>query len=182
MDKSEIEVATKYFCAVYQLTRNLDFINLRVGGKDNIIQLGKKSFNKGITFEAPRHSLMQAIQYEIFDDMLIGNFMKTTLHGKLKLGKPTLCQYFAPYVPKYADNGRAKSKKELALYFKEYRKRLESRRFFDLLLVQKFEARSKNFLKISQCHKVHLYIKQQKVYIILQEASFDVLFLHQMIS
>jgi len=27
---------------------------------------------------------MLAIQYEIFDDMLIGNFMKTILHGKLK--------------------------------------------------------------------------------------------------
>jgi hypothetical protein len=35
----------------------------------------------GITFAAPRHSLMLAVKNEIFDDLLMGNFMKTTLHG-----------------------------------------------------------------------------------------------------
>jgi hypothetical protein len=86
---------------------------------------------------------MVAIHYEIFDDMLIGNFMKTTLHGKLKSHHPSLYPYFAPYVPKFADNGRAKSKKELHLYFKEYRTRAESRRLFDLWLIQKFDIQSK---------------------------------------
>jgi hypothetical protein len=147
LDKSDIETATQYFCAIYQLTKNLSFINLRVGGKDNIIELTKRKFNKGITFEAPRHSLMLSVKYEIFDDMLIGNFMKTTLHGKLKYKTPTLYPYFAPYVPKYADNGRAKSKKELKMYFQEYRKRTEYCRISDFLLVQKFEARSKNFFR-----------------------------------
>jgi len=90
---------------------------------------------------------MLAVQYEIFDDMLIGNFMKTTLHGRLKSDKPTLYPYFSPYAPKYADNGRAKSKKELNLYFKEYRERLESRKIADSLIIQKFEARSKNFFR-----------------------------------
>jgi hypothetical protein len=164
LDKSDIEVATKYFCAVYQLTRNLDFISLRIGGKDNIIELGKRRFNKGIMFEAPRHSLMLAVQYEIFDDMLIGNFMKTTLHGKLKSDKPTLYPYFSPYVPKYADNGRAKSKKELDLYFKEYRKRLESRKIIDLLLVQKFEARSKNFFGSYISQNSVVYKTAKRVY------------------
>jgi hypothetical protein len=32
---------------------------------------------RGITFEAPRHSLLTAVRYEIFDDLLIGNFVKT---------------------------------------------------------------------------------------------------------
>ena len=123
LDKAEVAAATQYFQSIFHLTKNLDFINLRVGGKDNIIELSKRKFNKGITFEAPRHSLMVAISYEIFDDMLIGNFMKTTLHGKLKSRTPTLYPYFEPYVPKYADNGRAKSKKELSLYFKEYKKK-----------------------------------------------------------
>ena len=31
--------------------------------------------------------------------------------------------YFTPYVAKYADNGRAKTRNELAAYFAEYRKR-----------------------------------------------------------
>jgi hypothetical protein len=30
-------------------------------------------------FEVPRKSLMDAVQWRIFDDLLIGNFMKTTL-------------------------------------------------------------------------------------------------------
>src|SRR5262249_14884532 len=121
-----------------------DFINLRVGGKDNIIELGKKNFHRAITFEAPRHSLMIAISYEIFDDMLIGNFMKTTLHGKLKSRMPTLSPYLEPYVPKYADNGRAKSKKELKIYFKEYKKRIGFNPISAELLLNKFEMLSKN--------------------------------------
>jgi hypothetical protein len=64
---------------------------------------------------------MTAIEYEIFDDLLIGNFMKTTLHGQ----SPQWPLYpdFTPYVAKYADNGLAKSKEELNAYFKTYRKR-----------------------------------------------------------
>jgi hypothetical protein len=67
-----------------------------VGGKGNIIELSHKYFNRGITFEAPRHSLMIAIQYEIFDDMLIGNFMRTILHGKLKSSPPHCIHILRP--------------------------------------------------------------------------------------
>lgn len=149
LDKSDVKMSTQYFRAIFHLIKTLDFINLRVGGKDNIIELGRRNFNKGITFEAPRNSLMTAIQYEIFDDMLIGNFMKTILHGKLRSKTPTLYPYFTPYVAKYADNGRAKSKKELTLYFKTYKQRTEQRSVFDLLPLQRFEQRSKNFFR---CH------------------------------
>jgi hypothetical protein len=72
LEKADVTKATQYYQSIFHLTRNLDFINLRVGGKDNVIELSKKKFNRGITFEAPRHSLMLAISYEIFDDMLIG--------------------------------------------------------------------------------------------------------------
>jgi hypothetical protein len=149
LEKADIITAIQYFQGIFHLTKNLDFINLRVGGKDNVIELSKKKFDKGITFEAPRHSLMLAISYEIFDDMLIGNFMKTTLHGKLKSQCPTLYPYFAPYVPKYADNGRAKSKEELQLYFKEYRKRIEHRSLFDLWLIQYFDRKSRFLFRSS---------------------------------
>ena len=147
LDKEDITTATQYFQSIFHLTRSLDFINLRVGKKDNIIELSKKKLDRGITFEAPRHSLMLAINYEIFDDMLIGNFMKTTLHGKLKSRTPTLSPYFEPYVPKYADNGRAKSKKELALYFEEYKKRMDYSSIFADLLAKKFEELSKNVFR-----------------------------------
>jgi hypothetical protein len=147
LEKTDVITATQYFQAIFRLTRTLDFINLRVGGKDNIIELSKRKFNRGITFEAPRHSLMTAIQYEIFDDMLIGNFMKTILHGKLRSKSPTLYPYLTPYVPKYADNGRAKSKQELVLYFKEYKKRRRQYGINSHFLLNRFEERSKNLLR-----------------------------------
>ncbi len=63
---------------------------------------------------------MTAIKYDVFDDLLIGNFMKTTLHGEF--GKDKLYPDFTPYVSKYADNGKARTKEELERYFEAYRK------------------------------------------------------------
>ena len=85
-----------------------------------------------MTQEAPRHSFVLAVKNQIFDDILIGNFMKTTFHGKWHAPpEGTISPFypdFTPYVCKYADNGRAKSKIELAAYKKEY-----SNRIFQLL-------------------------------------------------
>jgi hypothetical protein len=90
---------------------------VRVGAQDHFVDLeGPK--RRGITFEAPRHSLMTAVRHEIFDDLLIGNFVKTVLHG----GVRSLYPDFTPYVAKYGDNGRAFSVGELHDYFSAYRK------------------------------------------------------------
>lgn len=121
LDAADRRKITRYFRAVEHLSDHFDFLNFRVGRKDNIVELSKRKFNRAITFEVPRHSLMAAVHWEIFDDLLIGNFMKTTLHGKFS--KTGLYPDFTPYVAKYADNGRAKSKDELELYFATYQKR-----------------------------------------------------------
>jgi hypothetical protein len=121
LERTDVESLAKYFKSISHLEQFLDYINVRVGGKDNLIELNRQKFHRGITFEAPRHSLMVAVTYEIFDDMLIGNFMKTTLHGKW--GKSGLYPDFTPFVAKYADNGRAKTPEELHLYFEEYKQR-----------------------------------------------------------
>jgi hypothetical protein len=57
----------------------------------------------------------------VFDDLLIGNFMKTTLHGKWP--KSHLYPDFTPYVARYSDNASARTPEELDVYFDEYRKR-----------------------------------------------------------
>lgn len=121
LKEEEVRQIEGYFKAIFHLTTFLDFINVRVGGQDHRVEFRKKGFERGITFEAPRHSLMASVRHEIFDDMLIGNFMKTTLHGKWR--RASLYPDFTPYVAKYADNGRARSKAELAAYFAEYRRR-----------------------------------------------------------
>ena len=64
---------------------------------------------------------MRSVRFEAFDDLLIGNFLKTTLVGKWP--QSMLYPEFTPYVTKYADNGLAKTSEQLKLYFQEYRHR-----------------------------------------------------------
>lgn len=121
LEKEEVAQVRDYFRAVEHLPKVMGFINFRVGGRDNMIELRKKGFDRGLTFEVPRHSLMTAVRYEVFDDLLIGNFMKTTLHGNW--GRNKLYPDFTPYVAKYGDNGKARTDRELETYFKAYRMR-----------------------------------------------------------
>jgi hypothetical protein len=67
---------------------------------------------------------MSAVDWEIFDDLLIGNFMKVTLNGKWP--ESGLYPDFSPYVGKFADNGRAKTKEQLDAYFGHYQRQIPS--------------------------------------------------------
>jgi hypothetical protein len=137
LDSDEQALATRYFQSIEHLADTLDFVNLRVGGRDHHIALSRRRLGSGLTFEAPRHSLMTSIREQIFDDLLIGNFMKTTLHGKAV--RTGLFPDFTPYVAKYADNGRARTRDELAAYFAQYRRRAP----FDFVRAR-LEKRSRN--------------------------------------
>jgi hypothetical protein len=107
-------VLRAYFVRKRLLHRWLRFLQFRVGGEDFTVDLNR--FRKGgITFEVPRHSLMTAVNEEVFDDLLIGNFMKTTLRGI-----DSLYPYFTPPVAKYGDNGRVQSQAEVLRYFAHY--------------------------------------------------------------
>src|SRR5438105_15190847 len=68
-----------------------------------------------------RQSLVWVVHSLLLVDVLICNCMITTLHGFW--GPRRLYPDFSPFVAKYAYNGRAKSERELADYFKAYRKR-----------------------------------------------------------
>jgi L-ascorbate metabolism protein UlaG (beta-lactamase superfamily) len=131
---------SEYFNKIEHLSSYLDFINVRVGGKDNIFPLSKKNFNRGLTFEAPHRSLMTAIGYRIFDDLLIGNFMKTYLHGNI--GKKPLYPDFTPYVSRYSDQADANSEEDVKTYFEEY----QSRAGLDFVL-HKFESKAINMFR-----------------------------------
>jgi hypothetical protein len=116
LESGEHAELSAYIGKFEHLKDKFQFINFRVGGRDNIVDLqGPKG--RGITFEAPRGSLLKAVRYEIFDDLLIGNFVKTTLHGGLR----SLYPDFTPYVAKYGDNGRAFTRAQLHDYFAAYR-------------------------------------------------------------
>jgi hypothetical protein len=115
LTKADAQLIDSYFRARHHLASRFGFIEVSFGGKSHVVDLNPALRRRGITFEAPRNSFMTCIRYEIFDDLLIGNFMKTTLHGI-----DSLYPDFSPFVAKYGDNGGAKSGAELRSYFLHY--------------------------------------------------------------
>jgi len=122
LDGDDVRAITRYFTAIPRLARSLDRITFRVGDGEHAVDVGGRRTGRSITFAVPRGSLMRAVEWEIFDDLLIGNFMQTTLRGRWP--SSGLYPGFTPYVTKYADNGRARTDAELRAYFAEYRRRL----------------------------------------------------------
>ena len=107
-----------YFRRIEFVRGHYGFLRFVVGGREHRIELDGPS-GRGITFETPRGSLMTSVEYEIFDDLLIGNFMKTTLHGVRSLYDPN----FNFHVSKYADNGKAHTRAQVREHMMEYRGR-----------------------------------------------------------
>jgi hypothetical protein len=121
LEGDDLVALTRYLRSIERLARTLDRVTFRVGGDEHTVDLGGRDTGRAITFAVPRSSLMRAVEWEIFDDLLIGNFMQTTLHGRWP--SSGLYPDFTPYVTKYADNGRARTDEELRAYFAEYRRR-----------------------------------------------------------
>lgn len=121
LSSREFEEVSAYFKRVEHFNSFLDFINLRIGGKDHTLAISKSRTGCGVTFEVPRSSLMAAVNYNMFEDLLIGNFMKTTLHGVWK--NLDLNPDFSVYLGKYADNGLAYSDTQVQHYLNVYARR-----------------------------------------------------------
>ncbi len=109
-----------YFDKRPLLGAQLDFLRIVVGGEERVVRWSNRD-RSGVTFEVPRGSLLRAVEYEVFDDLFIGNFMKTTLHGKI--AKAGLYPAVNPYLGKWADNGRALTRTEVRNYLREYHRR-----------------------------------------------------------
>jgi hypothetical protein len=119
---ADVDALRTYFTAIQRLARHVDRVVFRVGGEEHAIELGGRDTGRSVTFSVPRASLMRAVEWEIFDDLLIGNYMTASLHGPWP--SSGLYPGFTPWVTKYADNGRARTDAELRAYFAEYRRRL----------------------------------------------------------
>jgi hypothetical protein len=111
-DKAKIR---RYFIAREALRTHFGFIQVSAGGSSVTVDLNRRKRDVGVRFECPRNSLMTCIEHELFDDLLIGNFMRTTLYNV-----ESLYPRFTPYVAKYGDNGGAKTNRELTRYFGHY--------------------------------------------------------------
>lgn len=83
-----------------------DFIAFNVGGEERTFLLSPRAERKaaekrrGVVFHVPRGSLLDTVEYGYFDDLLIGNFMKTQLCGM------ELYPLFSPRVAKLGGNAK----------------------------------------------------------------------------
>jgi len=138
LDSLDLVKIKEYFSRKEKVNAYFNFINFRVGGKDNFISMNRNS-KKAITFSLPRNSLMIAIEHKIFDDLLIGNFMKTTLHNCESLYEGD--GNFNFNVTKYGDNGLAETTEEIKRYLQEYKKRSGIE-----FIISLFEDKARDFL------------------------------------
>lgn len=90
-----------------------DFIAFTVGGETRTFLLSPAAARKperkriGVNFHVPRGPLLETVEYGYFDDLLIGNFMKTQLFGM------SLYPLFSPRVAKLGGNARVFTMRQL---------------------------------------------------------------------
>ena len=160
LEPKDVAAIEAYFARKEPVRKHFGFVTFKVGGKEHTIGMeGRK--DRGVTFEVPRGSLMTSVDYRIFDDLLIGNFMKTTLHGLDSLNAPPA--EFNYSVAKYADNGQAETESEIATYLAEYRRRAG----IDYLL-SALEDQSRNFLTRFAKQDTPLYKMMKQLYVSLR--------------
>jgi len=167
----------RYFGSIDKVRESIDFLAFRVGGRDHYLHFRRGNFLflgrrlKGLTIAAPRNSLMAAVEHEIFDDLLIGNFARVTLHGDW--GPRKLYPDFTPAVAKYADNGRARTRRDLARYFADYRNRDPlgySRHLLDARLILPIKESAANAIRGTLGPDSRIYQAAKKTYWTLRRA------------
>ena len=121
LEADDVERLRSYLGRVEHWRGFLGWIDFRVGGATHRVEIASEHAQRGLTLEVPRHSLMTAVQWRIFDDVLISNFARCTLHGPWE-GSGTSAMYpdFNPFLTKFGDNGGAYSAEQLRTYFRTY--------------------------------------------------------------
>src|SRR5437764_550718 len=117
--EEKIEVR-KFFLRFTMLKRYLEFIEVVVAGEKTRIEFGQRLWQRGrgVTFFAPRQSLLEAAKHGYFDDLLIGNFMKTQLHGNA-----SLYPFVTPLIAKLGGNAKVYSRRDYLRFRLRYFRR-----------------------------------------------------------
>jgi hypothetical protein len=112
------------FVAKYEtLRQHFDYLDFVVGGERRRIWIvpGAKGKNetklRGIGFHVPRNSLLATVEYGFFDDILIGNFMRTELHNA------TLYPHFTPLIAKLGGAAKVYTDAERRRFKRRYFRR-----------------------------------------------------------
>ncbi len=119
----DVDRIRAYFARFEHLTTFLGSVEFDVGGQIHRIEIAPEH-RRGVRFATPRGSLMTCVEWDTFDDLMIGNFTRTTLLGDWKSKwSDALYPDFNPFVTKFGDNGGARTRAELRAYFAEYQRR-----------------------------------------------------------
>jgi hypothetical protein len=97
----------------------VDFIRFTVAGESKTFNMKEgasptSSKPRGVNFIVPRNSLMETVKYGYFDDLLIGNFMKTQLINMKLYPK------FSPYLAKFGGSAKVYTRLQLLKFFFHY--------------------------------------------------------------
>ena len=114
LSRAQLDLTRDYFYSIDSLKRAFSKIDLSIGNEQHNVFTGSGSAH--ILFKAPSASFMRAIRTNIFDDLLIGNFMCVYLLKAQSLYRPN----FNYPVTKYADNGGVRSHAQLKAMFSHY--------------------------------------------------------------
>jgi len=114
---AEAKEVTDYFERIETLGSHLDFVTVRVGGREHGVKY--QAGDIGVSFEVPRGSLLTTVRYRIWDDLFASQFMRTTWHG-LSVDEG-LAAFLA--VGRYADQADVVTASQLEEYMSHYRDR-----------------------------------------------------------
>jgi hypothetical protein len=101
------------------LEPELDFVRFTVAGESRTFYMRSAqrlpaAKQRGINFFVPRNSLVETAKSGYFDDLLIGNFMKTQLINMKLYPK------FSPYIAKYAGSSKVFTGSQLMKFYLHY--------------------------------------------------------------
>jgi hypothetical protein len=105
LEPAEWEKLFGFFQRIEILRPYLDYVEFTIGGETRRIKLNPRG-ERGIAFRTPRQSLMRCLRFGYFDDLLIGNFMRTELRNV------TLYPHFSPIVAKLAGSSGVRTHAE----------------------------------------------------------------------
>lgn len=127
------------------LAESMDFVRFTVGGETREFTLrdsaGTPEHERvGVRFHVPRNSLLEAVKWGYFDDLLIGNFMRTELFNM------ELYPNFTPIVAKLGGNAKVFDRAALER-FEEHHRRLDPAAWRAERLEQGWRYRGKPFVR-----------------------------------
>ncbi|HLI20655.1 MAG TPA: hypothetical protein VKV32_06035 [Stellaceae bacterium] len=123
LSEAEWHALAAFFDKYETVRKYFDYIDVVVGGERRRVWLVAEAKGRaearlrGIGFHVPRRSLLATVEYGYFDDILIGNFMKTELHNT------TLYPHFTPLIAKLGGAAKVYTEAERRRFNRRYLRR-----------------------------------------------------------